>query len=572
MLARHCRWVAPAVFAGLLLPVGHRASAQQGAPTDKVFPISLPTALRLANVRPLDIAVASQRIRLAAARLERAEVLWLPTIYLGMDYFRHDGKIQTVAGDVISTSKSSLMLGAGPSAVIPLADAYFEPLAARQVWRARTATLQAARNDSLLAVAEAYFNVEQAAGELAGALAVVRQSENLVQAVAKLAPAVVPEVEISRARADLAEHRQAVHSARERWRTASAELVRVLRLDPSVLVQPQEPPHLRVTLLGLDRPVDDFIPVGLTNRPELAAQQALVRATLERLRLERLRPLIPSVLLRGAATPVTGTLSSGYFGGGINSSLRDFSARNDLDLQVLWEFQNLGFGNRARVHERQAENQLAVLELFRTQDRVAAEVARADAEAVSARDRLGEAETGLKEAAEALRKNVTGLSQTKQLGGNVILLVIRPQEVIAAVGALARAYNAFYGVVADYNRAQFRLYRALGHPAQLITCRETPAPVAEDRESRIEDRESKIENRESPASASRSSILDPRSPISSKAERPSYLPDALPKVVRTDYLIPGHEPNDPAPETPAASNHSQQPENVMILQPSGLAR
>src|SRR5207249_7531812 len=117
-----------------------------------------------------------------------------------------------------------------------------------------------------------------------------------------------PQVEVVRARAELARRRQAVHSARERWRVASAELARVLRLDPAALIEPLEPPHLRMTVVPPGQCLDDLIALGLTNRPELAAQQALVRATLERLRQERLRPLIPSVLLRGAATNPAGTL------------------------------------------------------------------------------------------------------------------------------------------------------------------------------------------------------------------------------------------------------------------------
>src|SRR5262249_16463564 len=146
-------------------PVGPPALA----PCDKPLPINLPTALRLANVRPIDVAVASQRIQLALAQLGQARVLWLPTVYLGGDYFRHDGQGQDVAGNVFGTSKSSLLLGAGPSAVFALSDALFAPLAARQELQAREATLQAARNDSLRAVAEAYFNVQQARGDLAGA-------------------------------------------------------------------------------------------------------------------------------------------------------------------------------------------------------------------------------------------------------------------------------------------------------------------------------------------------------------------------------------------------------------------
>ena len=39
---------------------------------------------------------------------------------------------------------------------------------------------------------------------------------------------------------------------------------------------------------------------------------------------------------------------------------------------------------------------------------------------------------------------------------------------MAAVQAFAQANADFFAAVADYNRAQFRLYRALGHPAQCL--------------------------------------------------------------------------------------------------------
>ncbi len=440
------------------------------APGDRPLAINLPTALKLAEVQPLDIAVASERIEQAAAQLRQAQALWLPTVYLGTDYARHDGQIQDVNGNIVGTSKGALMVGAGPSAVFSLSDAILAPLSARQVLRARESALQASRNDSLLAVAEAYFNVQQARGDLAGAEEVARRTADLVQRIEDLArkAEIIPELEVVRARTQAARSRQAVQAARARWRLASADLARVLRLDAAAVVEPLEPPHLRVTLVALDRPVDDLIRIGLSNRPELASQQALVQATLERLRQERLRPLIPSILIRGSSTPVTGTLAAGVFGGGVNGDLSHFGARSDIDVQVLWELRNLGFGNRALVDQQRAENQVAVLELFRIQDRVAAEVARALAEAQSAAARVSDAEAGLRDAADSANKNVQGLGQTKSAGGNLLVLVIRPQEAVAAVQALAQAYTDYYAAVADFDRAQFRLYHALGDPGQAL--------------------------------------------------------------------------------------------------------
>src|SRR5262249_45653175 len=75
-------------------------------------------------------------------------------------------------------------------------------------------------------------------------------------------------------------------------------------------------------------------------------------------------------------------------------------------------------------------------------------------------------------AAETVDKSFEGLRHTKTAAsadkGVVILLVVRPQEAVAAVQALAQAYNDYFGAVADYDRAQFRLFRALGQPSQLL--------------------------------------------------------------------------------------------------------
>lgn len=445
----------------------------QPAATDKPLPINLPSALQLTQAQALDIALASERIRVAVAQLDRAKVLWLPTLQIGTDYFRHDGQIQNVEGNIFGTSKSSFMIGAAPIAVFAISDAIFSPLASRQVVRARKYDLQAASNDSMLAVAEAYFNVQQARGELAGALDAARRSEDLVRRATQLAEGLAPPVEAARARTENARRRQAVQTAQARWKVASADLVRILRLEPSALVDPLEPPHLQVTLLPPNQPVDDLIPIALMNRPELASRQALVAATLERLRQEKLRPLVPSVLLRGASTNPAGTLAGGYFGAGRNDRLGDFGARSDFDIQVLWELQNLGLGNRARVNEQRAEHQVALIELFRIQDRVAAEVTQAHAELQAATARATDAEDELRNAVDSVEKNFEGLGQTRR-AGNLIILVIRPQEAVQAVQALAQAYGDYYGAIGDYNRAQFRLYRALGHPAQLIdtTCAE----------------------------------------------------------------------------------------------------
>lgn len=437
------------------------------AAEDRPLPINLSTALQLAGVNPLDIALATQRLQAANAALERANVLWLPTVYFGVDYFRHDGRLQDVVGNTFSTSKSTLMVGAGPNVVFAVTDAIYGPLSARQVVSARKGEVQAARNDSLLSVAEAYFHVQQARGEVAGSLDVVRRMEELGKRIETLVEGLSPALEKNRVLTDLSRRRQILEASLERWQTASAELNRLLRLSPSAIIEPLELPHLRVDLIDLVRPPDELIAVALANRPELEAHQALVQASLARVRQEKVRPFVPSVMVRGVAANPGGALSSGYFGGGINDNVSNFGGRNSIDVQLLWEFQNLGFGNQALVRGREAESQQGVLGLLRIQDQVAAEVVQAHAQASRSVKRLRQAEEGLKNALTTAEKSLEGLKQTRLVGGTLVL-VFRPLEVVAALQALDQAYRDFYGATADANRAQFRLYRAMGQPAQCL--------------------------------------------------------------------------------------------------------
>ncbi|HLW67588.1 MAG TPA: TolC family protein [Gemmataceae bacterium] len=431
------------------------------------LPITLPTALQLAQANPIDVALASVRLDTALAQQSRARAQWLPTVYAGVDYARHDGVLQDVSGNIISTDKQSFMAGAGPGMTLALSEAIFAPLAAQQVVRSREADRQATLNDVMFSVADAYFRVQQARGEVAGNAEALVQTEELVRRTDELAKGIVPPSEANRARTELARRKQALESALERWKVAGADLTRILRLQAGALVEPLEPPHLQIQLLDSNCSVDDLISQALTNRPELASRQALVQATLERLRQEKLRPLIPSVLLHGNATNPAGIISSGVFGGNLGNNPGGFGGRNSIDFQLLWEFQNLGFGNRAAVRERRADNSQAIFEFFRQQDQIAAEVVQALANAQSADARVVEAAEGLKQAKLTYDRSLEGMKTIKSAGEFKVTFV-RPSEAISAAQGLAQASVDFYTAVADYNRAQFRLYRAIGQPAQYL--------------------------------------------------------------------------------------------------------
>jgi hypothetical protein len=98
--------------------------------------------------------------------------------------------------------------------------------------------------------------------------------------------------------------------------------------------------------------------------------------------------------------------------------------------------------------------------------RVKSEVSQAVARLQTARVRVVETEEGVRQAIESADKNFVGLRETARPAGELLRLIVRPQEVVQAIQALYVAYEQYANAVNEQNTAQFELYRALGQPAQ----------------------------------------------------------------------------------------------------------
>jgi outer membrane protein TolC len=458
----------PLLAGPALVPNPAAPSIEPASPTqsDQVLPINLATALYLSNARPLVIASAQASVEQAAALLLGAKSLWLPDLHFGMDYFHHSGLNQSSDGSMLFANYAAYEVGGGATLSFGVTDAVFQPLAARQQLLARQWDVQTARNDALLSVAQYYFDVQEARGRLAGSLDSAAKTVELVRRIESLTKGgFAPGFETDRARSVLADLEQQVAASRTTWRVASARLTRALRLNPSSVTVPLEPPHLEVTLIASQFTVDDLIPCGLMNRPELASQRAVVQATLELLRQERLRPLLPSVVLEG--TGPGGALMGGLFGGGQDGGPNTSAGRSDVGVGLVWTLNNLGLGNRALVRGREADQQKALLEFFNIQDQVAQDIVQAQARVEGARDEIRQAEIAVQEAKITYEGTMRGLSQPTRPSG-LYQLISRPQEAVAAVQQLSRAYDQYFIAINGYNRAEFELFHAMGYPSRIL--------------------------------------------------------------------------------------------------------
>ncbi len=439
-------------------------------PGRAVEPIDLANVLRLAGARDLDIAIARQRILQAAADLKQARALWLPSLFYGPTWYRADGQIQTVTGQVQSINRSSLFLGAtaalansfpapspgtgfpsvnGLSSTLRISDAIFEPMAARRVLTANQAGLQTATNDALLRIAEAYLDLQAAIGRLAIAREAAANAEDLSRitgAYARLGQGL--EADHRRALTELRHRRRDIPLASGQLLVASANLIRLLVLNPATVFAPVEPPECIIHLIPDEIPLDDLVIQGLRNRPELASARELVEAAILRVKQARLRPFVPSVAFDYAG---------GGFGGGAGSFFGNFGSRGDAAASLFWDLRNLGFTDVAIMNRRAAERETANLEKIRTQTRVAAEVVSSYETRQAAIRQIEEARGGLVEALDSLKLNFLNIRQGAELPR-----ATRPIEVLQPIQALAQARLDYLDSVLDYNRAQFRLKRAIG--------------------------------------------------------------------------------------------------------------
>ena len=290
--------------------------------------------------------------------------------------------------------------------------------------------------------ADAYFQVHQYRGMYTGALYAIERGHDLIERISQLSKELVPKVEVDRARNFVADLEQQATSAREAWRVQSANLTQILRLDPRAVVVPLEHDHLQVTLIDPNRSYDDLMPIALTNRPELASRAALVQAAMNAVRREKMRPLTPQILINGFQTP-NELIQGGMFGLGPNNTMNQWAGRADVSLQPLWQLDAMGIGNLARIKAVRGMQSLAIIDLYRLQDMVAAEVTRAVARLQSATARVSQADRALRTAIITFNGNFEGLRQTTRFG-DVLVLVNRPQEVVFALQLLKLALDEYF--------------------------------------------------------------------------------------------------------------------------------
>jgi outer membrane protein TolC len=435
------------------------------------YPLDLETALGLAGADNPTIALAQEAVRASRAEQLQARALLLPTLDAGASIDVHRGTLQSAQGVIEQVNRQALYTGAGAFAVgagtvnVPgvrltaqVADALFEPAAARLRVAAAGFDALATRNNVLLDVTTRYFALVGAEARLQA----LRQSESELAEVARLTANFAKagqgrEGDAQRARSETLLLHAQEQAAEEEAAVDAAELARLLSMAPAVRLRVNDGLIPLVELVDLRQDLEALVRVALQNRPEVAARGADIATAEAHLRQEQVRPLLP-VLSVG--------YSAGEFGGGSNQAdtrFGHFDGRTDFDVLAVWSFENLGLGNLALQRRRRADVGAAEAERLRVIDQVRREVAEAYAMA-AARGR--EADVARRRVATAREAYRADLARAKSpfVPKELPLYTL---EVLNSLRLLTTARQDLVRALIGYDQAQFQLFVALGQPPTL---------------------------------------------------------------------------------------------------------
>jgi outer membrane protein TolC len=439
---------APRLHVALLLAAIGAVHAAD-APAALSNPIDLPTTLRLAGAQNLDIKIAREKVAEAEANHTSSRWQFFPWIAPAISYRKHDNRTQDVAGNIVNVHKDSWQYGPTFTAQLDLGDAIYKNLAARQLVRAAQAGLEVQRQDSVLAAAQGYF-------ELARAQSAVQAAEEAVGIADNYSRQLQQAVEIGtafrgdalRAQVQTERSRQTLRQAHEQSEVAAARLIQTLHLDNATALVARDTELAPIELVPATESRATLVSRALASRPELQQVGAQMDAAKSARDGVKYGSLVPSI---GAQVFLGG------FGGGRSGIPDHFGKAEDYQFTIGWRVGPGGLFDRGRIGSAEARLRAADFTREKIVSEIARQVTEAHARSQSLADQLATARTVLRTAGEALRLT----RERKSFAVGAVLEDIQAQQ------DFTRARFDFLNAVAEFDKAQYALARAVGGVAEV---------------------------------------------------------------------------------------------------------
>jgi outer membrane protein TolC len=441
-------WLILLSFAvGLAVPPVALAQPSPGSgsgKTNAIYPIDLPTALRLASARNLDVQIARHRLDQAKANHTSAVEQFFPWITPGAGFNRHEGNIQAVDGTILDVDKQSYTAGVAFTAQVNVGDAIYKSLASKQLIHAAGHGLESQQQDSALLAAQDYYDLAKAKAVvdvIHEALKISQEYQKQIHEAVGIGIAFKGDE--LRVQVQTEQYLIALRRAQEQQRVVAARLAQHLHLDATVELVPEAADLAPLTLVETNTPLGTLVERALQARPELKQNQELAAAARETKNGAVYGPLIPSL---GAQAFVGG------LGGGKNDSTSDFGHFEDYFVGLGWRIGPGGLFDVGRIRASRAQLEIARLATEKVQDDIVRQVVENRTRSQSLFDQLATSRQNLATASDLLRLT----RERKQYGVGVVLEDIQAQQ------DLVRARSDYLNAVAEYDKAEFALSWVIG--------------------------------------------------------------------------------------------------------------
>jgi outer membrane protein TolC len=329
-------------------------------------------------------------------------------------------------------------------ALLDIGNAIYQKLAAKQLQRAADHALQAQRQDSVAAAAQRYFDLAFAQAAVGVSEEAVRISTNYeAQLLHALDAGLAFKGDLLRVSVEAENNRLGLRQALEQRELASARLAETLHLDPAVDLVARDLNLEPLVLFETNASLRSLVHQAVSSRPELKQTQALLETAREDKNGALYGPLVPSVV---------GQAFIGGLGGGTDTDRGNFGGQQDYFIGVGWRLGPGGMFDFGRQRAANARLSSARTALDKGNDQVVRQVVESFAQVRSQSDQIATSKRALAAAEEGLR-----LAQQRQEFGVGVVL-----ENIVAEQDLTRTRNDYLKVTTEFNKAQYRLAKAIG--------------------------------------------------------------------------------------------------------------
>ena len=431
-------------------------SAQQPAPPSSTYPIDLPTTLRLAGARNLDVQLARTVVDEAHANYTSAIEGFLPSLAPTASYLHHSGRDQRVEGPLIDVTKHNESAGLYATAQIPVGEAIFRSLQSRQLIHAADAGQAAQEQDTELVAAQEYFSLVNAGAlvdVVSQALAISENYEQQLNDAVRIGTAFKGDA--VRVQTQTRRFQLELTRAKEQRRFAATQLAQTLHLDPLVDLVPAEHEPAPFVLIDSSATPDALIRTALEQRPELMRSAALIAAAEQARRGALYGPFIPTLGAQAFAGEFDGggQVLAGELGGAVNTNL-DGGPRRDYTVGLSWKIGPGGILDLGRIRATGVQLTRAQVNDEKLRDTIEREVVDAYTQVQSLFQQMRDARLNISAAEETLRLT----RGRKQLGVGTVLEDIQSQQ------ELLNARRDLVIIVTQLNQAQYGLMRSVGAP------------------------------------------------------------------------------------------------------------